>query len=178
MEEPQWTGTPSAGQHYREIASKLREIASECRFPGARREILDLASLLERRADDLDGGRAGPLARGGRPIRCHPSSVVAQASTFTTLTHPPRAAFWAGSASRRDCLAREPEQCGCPIASGAALATGFVEVVRNIPLLVVLYVLFYALPAKGVPATRQLNAPSTKCCTRFGSRLKRTNAAR
>ena len=32
-----------------------------------------------------------------------------------------------------------------------ALATGFVEVVRNIPLLVVLYVLFYALPANGVP---------------------------
>jgi hypothetical protein len=32
MEEPQGTGTPSAGQHYREIASKLREIASECRF--------------------------------------------------------------------------------------------------------------------------------------------------
>src|SRR5437764_13057171 len=45
----------------REIASKLREIARECRFPGARREILDLASRLERRADDLDGksGSAG-----------------------------------------------------------------------------------------------------------------------
>ncbi len=32
-----------------------------------------------------------------------------------------------------------------------ALGTGFVETVRNIPLLVVLYVLFYALPGYGVP---------------------------
>jgi hypothetical protein len=62
----QGTGTPSGGQHYREIASKLREIARECRFPGARREILDLASRLERRADDLDG-RSG-LAGSGRTI--------------------------------------------------------------------------------------------------------------
>jgi His/Glu/Gln/Arg/opine family amino acid ABC transporter permease subunit len=31
------------------------------------------------------------------------------------------------------------------------LGTGFVETIRNIPLLVVLYVLFYALPAYGVP---------------------------
>ncbi|MGC2414875.1 MAG: amino acid ABC transporter permease [Stellaceae bacterium] len=31
------------------------------------------------------------------------------------------------------------------------LATGFVEAVRNIPLLVVLYILYYALPAYGVP---------------------------
>ncbi|HEV2336723.1 MAG TPA: amino acid ABC transporter permease [Stellaceae bacterium] len=36
-----------------------------------------------------------------------------------------------------------------PLARG--LATGFVEAVRNIPLLVVLYILFYALPAWGVP---------------------------
>jgi polar amino acid transport system permease protein len=34
---------------------------------------------------------------------------------------------------------------------GRGLATGFVEVVRNIPMLVVLYVLFYVLPANGVP---------------------------
>jgi hypothetical protein len=54
MEEPQGTDTQSGGQHYREIASKLREIARECRFPGARREILDLASRLERRAGELD----------------------------------------------------------------------------------------------------------------------------
>ena len=63
MEEPQGTGTQSGGQHYREIASKLREIARECRFPGARREILDLASRLERRADDLDA-RSGSAGSG------------------------------------------------------------------------------------------------------------------
>jgi hypothetical protein len=61
MEEPQGTGAPSGSEHYREIVSKLREIARECRFPGARREMLDLASRLERRADDLDprSGSAG-----------------------------------------------------------------------------------------------------------------------
>ena len=63
MEEPQGTGTQSGGQHYREIASKLREIARECRFPGARREILDLASRLERRADELDP-RSGSTGSG------------------------------------------------------------------------------------------------------------------
>ena len=63
MEEPQGPGTPSGGQNYRKIASKLREIARECRFPGARREILDLASRLERRADDLDA-RSGSAGSG------------------------------------------------------------------------------------------------------------------
>ena len=60
MGEPQGTGTQSGGQHYREIASKLREIARECRFPGARREILDLATRLERRADDLEPKTGSP----------------------------------------------------------------------------------------------------------------------
>jgi hypothetical protein len=61
MEEPQGTGIPSGSEHYREMANKLREIARECRFPGARREILDLASRLERRADELEvkSGSAG-----------------------------------------------------------------------------------------------------------------------
>jgi hypothetical protein len=54
MEVPQGIGAPSDGEHYREIAGKLREIARHCRYPGARQEILDLASRLERRADDLD----------------------------------------------------------------------------------------------------------------------------
>jgi hypothetical protein len=40
--------------HYREMARKLRELAREFRFPGARRELLDLASRYERRADNLD----------------------------------------------------------------------------------------------------------------------------
>ena len=63
MEERQGIGTQSGDQHYREIASKLREIARECRFPGARREILDLASRLERRADELDP-RSGSTGSG------------------------------------------------------------------------------------------------------------------
>jgi hypothetical protein len=49
---------PLDGEHYREIARKLREIARECRFPGARREILDLASRYDRRADNLDARSA------------------------------------------------------------------------------------------------------------------------
>jgi hypothetical protein len=53
MEEPHRTAAPIDSQHYREIASKLRDIARQCRFPGARQEILDLASRYERRADNL-----------------------------------------------------------------------------------------------------------------------------
>jgi hypothetical protein len=41
-------------KHYREMAGKLRELAREFRFPGAGRELLDLASRYERRADNLD----------------------------------------------------------------------------------------------------------------------------
>ena len=53
MEEP--AAAPRLdSQHYRELASKLREIARQCRFPGARQEILDLASRYERRANHLD----------------------------------------------------------------------------------------------------------------------------
>ena len=42
------------GEHYRELATKLRDIARQCRFPGARQEILDLASRYEVRANHLD----------------------------------------------------------------------------------------------------------------------------
>ena len=58
MEEPHRTAAPIDRQHYREIASKLRDIARQCRFPGARQEILDLASRYERRADNLDARNA------------------------------------------------------------------------------------------------------------------------
>jgi hypothetical protein len=54
MGEPQRAVGPIDSQHYREIAGKLRDIARQCRFPGARQEILDLASRYERRADNLD----------------------------------------------------------------------------------------------------------------------------
>ena len=53
MEEP--AAAPRLGsQHYRELATKLRDIARQCRFPGARQEVLDLASRYEVRADHLD----------------------------------------------------------------------------------------------------------------------------
>ena len=57
-------GQPEGGEtveshHYRELASKLRDIARQCRFPGARQELLDLALRYEGRANHLDTrGRA------------------------------------------------------------------------------------------------------------------------
>jgi hypothetical protein len=42
------------GEHYREIARKIRAVARECRFANARQELLDLAASYERRADHLD----------------------------------------------------------------------------------------------------------------------------
>jgi len=48
-------GPPLDGAHYREIAQRLRELARQCRFPGARRELLDLAANYERRADQIEG---------------------------------------------------------------------------------------------------------------------------
>jgi hypothetical protein len=47
-------GPPLDGAHYREIAQKLRELARQCRFPGARRELLDLAAAYERRANQIE----------------------------------------------------------------------------------------------------------------------------
>jgi hypothetical protein len=43
-----------AGDHYREVASTLRLVASRTRFPNVRREILDLASRYERRGHHFD----------------------------------------------------------------------------------------------------------------------------
>jgi hypothetical protein len=54
MGGPQRAVGPVDSQHYRELAGKLREIARQCRFPGARQEILDLASRYEGRANHLD----------------------------------------------------------------------------------------------------------------------------
>jgi hypothetical protein len=50
---PAVSGYPG-GEHYREIAAKLRGVARYCRFPGARRELLHLASSYERRGDYID----------------------------------------------------------------------------------------------------------------------------
>ena len=53
MEEPQASPSHSDSEHYREMASKLRELARQLRFPGARQELLALALRYERRADQL-----------------------------------------------------------------------------------------------------------------------------
>ena len=69
MEEP-GTGAPRLdSQHYRELAIKLRDIARQCRFPGARQEILDLASRYEVRANHLDArGLPDDFAQAFRPF--------------------------------------------------------------------------------------------------------------
>jgi hypothetical protein len=54
MEEPQANAAQSDSDHYRDMARKLRRLAAEFRFPGARRELLDLAGRYERRAAGLD----------------------------------------------------------------------------------------------------------------------------
>jgi hypothetical protein len=53
MEEAQASPSRSDSEHYREMASKLRELARRFRFPGARQELLTLALRYERRADQL-----------------------------------------------------------------------------------------------------------------------------
>jgi hypothetical protein len=45
---------PSNGEHYSEVARKLCGVAHECRFPIARKELLDLAARYERRGDHFD----------------------------------------------------------------------------------------------------------------------------
>jgi hypothetical protein len=54
METPQAKSAQSDSGHYREMAQRLRELAHEIRFPGARKELLALASRYERRAANLD----------------------------------------------------------------------------------------------------------------------------
>ena len=45
---------PLDGAHYREVAHGLRKLARQCRFPGARRELLQLAANYDRRADHFE----------------------------------------------------------------------------------------------------------------------------
>ena len=45
---------PIDGSHYREMAHGLRKLAQQCRFAGARRELLQLATSYERRGDHFD----------------------------------------------------------------------------------------------------------------------------
>jgi hypothetical protein len=52
-------GAPAPGSaHFREMAQRLRYLARDCRFPGARREMLDLAASFDRRADYFDWRQA------------------------------------------------------------------------------------------------------------------------
>jgi hypothetical protein len=44
----------AAGDHYREMAGKLRELARLARMPGIRKELADLAKHYDRRGDHLD----------------------------------------------------------------------------------------------------------------------------
>jgi hypothetical protein len=61
MEEPQAHPARADSDHYRDMARQLRELARQFRFPGARQELLDLASRYERRADNLDARSAAGL---------------------------------------------------------------------------------------------------------------------
>ncbi len=58
MEEPQSSPSHADSEHYREMASKLRELARQFRFAGARQELLKLALRYEVRADQLDARSA------------------------------------------------------------------------------------------------------------------------
>jgi hypothetical protein len=51
---PQHSVPPPDGAHYREMAHGLRKLARQCRFPGARSELLQLAASYDRRADHFD----------------------------------------------------------------------------------------------------------------------------
>ena len=53
MEEPSASPSHCDSEHYREMASKLRELARQFRYPGARQELLNLALRFEQRADQL-----------------------------------------------------------------------------------------------------------------------------
>ena len=45
---------PRDAAHYREMAEGLRNLARQCRFPSARRELLNLAASYERRAEHFE----------------------------------------------------------------------------------------------------------------------------
>jgi hypothetical protein len=44
----------AGGDHYREIAGRLRGLAHQTRSPGIRRELVDLAKRYDRRGDHFD----------------------------------------------------------------------------------------------------------------------------
>jgi hypothetical protein len=54
MTAPDDGTAPANGEHYREMARGLRELARRCRLAGARKELLHLAANYDRRADVFD----------------------------------------------------------------------------------------------------------------------------
>jgi hypothetical protein len=54
LTERQVGGNRPDGNHYRDMAGKLRELARHCRFAGARRELLQVATNYDGRADHFD----------------------------------------------------------------------------------------------------------------------------
>jgi hypothetical protein len=46
------------GTHYRDLATRLREIARKCHLPNPQQELLDLAQRYELRADHMDRSAA------------------------------------------------------------------------------------------------------------------------
>jgi hypothetical protein len=50
----------AGGEHYRELAARLREVACKCRLPNPQGELLSLAERYERRADHLDSRARRP----------------------------------------------------------------------------------------------------------------------
>jgi hypothetical protein len=51
---PEHSAPTPDGAHYREMANGLRELARRCRFPGARKELLQLAARYDRRAEHFE----------------------------------------------------------------------------------------------------------------------------
>ncbi len=66
MGAPLNSAPPRGDAHYRELAHKLRDLAHQCHFPGARRELLALAASFDRRADHF-------ASKAERPPRDNPS---------------------------------------------------------------------------------------------------------
>jgi hypothetical protein len=56
MDDRDWW-QQDGGEHYRELAAWLREVAGTCRLPDPQRELLTLAERYERRAEHLERRR-------------------------------------------------------------------------------------------------------------------------
>src|SRR5690349_9881541 len=82
MNPPDSTSAPG-GAHFRHLAYGLRALARDCRFPGARRELLNLAASFERRANYLvaRAARSSPASAAALDL-----SAGAEAKNFPSHT--------------------------------------------------------------------------------------------